>query len=343
VRIVGDRLHAAWRTGDAAALANAPGEPTLAFKRGGAVDIMLATDPKAPGSRVQPAAGDLRLLATMQTGKSVAVLYRSVVPGTAEADRVPFISPVGRVDFDRVEVVSAQVQLAQRGGDFELSVPLALLGLQPSEGLVLRGDLGLLRGSGAVTTQRLYWNNLDTAICSDVPSEARLAPANWGQWRLFPIGQTEMRKAVAAPVKLTPGLRWTLFEAPSKELADLGKLQARTRGTSATPDLKAVKARATDFAVVFEGFLDIPAAGLYTFSADANDAVRVNIGETTVLDGLLSNPASLSGSPFAFDKGKYPVRIEFRQYSGGAGLRLDWTGTDGKTEPIPAVAFTYEP
>ena len=190
VRIVGDRLHAAWRTGDPAALANAPGEPTLAFKRGGAVDVMLATDSKAPGDRRQPAAGDLRLLATMQAGKPLAVLYRSVVPGTAEAARVPFISPVGRVDFDRVEVVSAQVQLAQRGGDIELSVPLALLGLLPSEGQVLRGDLGLLRGSGAMTTQRLYWNNLDTAICSDVPSEARLAPANWGQFSLFPISQT---------------------------------------------------------------------------------------------------------------------------------------------------------
>jgi hypothetical protein len=343
VRIAGDRLHAAWRTGDPAALANATGEPTLAFKRGGAVDLMLAADPKAPDNRREPAAGDLRLLATMQAGKPIAVLYRSVVSGTAETARVPFISPVGRVDFDRVEVVSGQVQLAQSGGDIELSVPLALLGLQPAEGQVLRGDLGLLRGSGAVTTQRLYWNNLDTAICSDVPSEARLAPANWGQWRLFPISQTEVRKAVAVSGTLTAGLRWTVYEAPSKELANIGKLPPKARGTSATPDLRAVQARATDFAVVFEGLLEAPATGLYTFSADANDAVRVVIGGTTVLDASLANVSSLSGSPFALAQGLHPLRIEFRQYGGSSGLRLAWTGPDGVTAPIPASAFKREP
>jgi len=185
VRIVGDRLYAAWRTGDTNALANAPGEPKLLFKRGGAVDLMIGCAPKANVNRREPAAGDIRLLATMQEGKPIAVIYRAVVPGTAEKDQIPFISPVGRVTFDRVDEVSASMQLAQKGGDIELSIPLAVLGLKETgEGVVLKGDIGILRGTGAMTTQRLYWNNLDTAICSDVPSEARLQPGNWGNWRL---------------------------------------------------------------------------------------------------------------------------------------------------------------
>jgi hypothetical protein len=185
LRIVGDRLYAAWRTNDPNALANAPGEPKFAFKRGGAVDLMIATDPKADPKRVAPVAGDIRLLATMQAGKPLGVLYRAVVPGTAEADRVPFISPVGRVDFDRVDDVSDQLQLAQRGGDIELSIPLATLGLTESSiGTILQGDIGILRGTGAMTMQRLYWNNLDTGIASDVPSEAKLTPSNWGRWVL---------------------------------------------------------------------------------------------------------------------------------------------------------------
>ena len=187
LRIVGDRLYAAWRTGDANALANATGEPKLLFKRGGAVDLMIACDPKADGNRREPAAGDIRLIASMQAGKPTAVLFRAVVPGTAEAARVPFESPVGRVVFDRVEVVSDKIQLAQREGDIEMSIPLAVLGLTSvAEGTALLGDIGILRGTGAMTTQRLYWNNLDTSICSDVPSEARLVPANWGTWNLIP-------------------------------------------------------------------------------------------------------------------------------------------------------------
>jgi hypothetical protein len=190
LRIVGDRLYAAWHTGDPTALANATGDPKLLFKRGGAVDLMIASDPEADPDRPEPVAGDLRLIASMQDGKPVAVLFKAVVANTAAADRVPFISPVGRVDFDRVEVVSDRIELAQRDGDIELSVPLALLGLQAvTEGTALLGDIGLLRGTGVMTTQRLYWNNLDTSICSDVPSEARLMPANWGKWQVVPLAK----------------------------------------------------------------------------------------------------------------------------------------------------------
>jgi hypothetical protein len=52
----------------------------------------------------------------------------------------------------------------------------------------LQGDIGILRGTGAITTQRLYWNNLNTSIATDIPSEARLQPGNWGLWKLSSDG-----------------------------------------------------------------------------------------------------------------------------------------------------------
>jgi hypothetical protein len=67
-------------------------------------------------------------------------------------------------------------------GEFELSVPLSLLGLQPAAGLVLRGDVGVLRGSDFQTTQRAYWSNKATGLTSDIPSEAELLPRLWGRW-----------------------------------------------------------------------------------------------------------------------------------------------------------------
>ncbi len=76
------------------------------------------------------------------------------------------------------------MRLAQSGGDFEFSIPLSVLGFAPQSGATLLGDLGLLRGDGAQTTQRLYWSNKQTDIVSDIPSEARLQPAQWGLWKL---------------------------------------------------------------------------------------------------------------------------------------------------------------
>lgn len=89
--------------------------------------------------------------------------------------------------MDRVDDVSDQVQLAAGGdGNFEFSVPLATLGLQPTAGDVIRGDLGVLRGNGFQTLHRAYWSNKATAIVSDVPSEAALAPQLWGRWVFVP-------------------------------------------------------------------------------------------------------------------------------------------------------------
>ncbi len=55
-----------------------------------------------------------------------------------------------------------------------------MLGLKPAPGTTLRGDLGLLRGDGLRTTQRVYWSNKASGLVSDIPSEAELTPQLWG-------------------------------------------------------------------------------------------------------------------------------------------------------------------
>jgi hypothetical protein len=181
--ISGDRLYAAFRTGDANLLHNAGGVANAPFKTGGALDIMLGVDPAAKPNRAAPVAGDERLLVSQVGGKTLALLYRAVVPGTKEP--VPFSSPWRTITLDRVDDVSAEVQLAgSKDGDFELSIPLATLGLTPTAGVTLSGDVGILRGDGGHTVQRSYWSNKATAITADVPSEAQLTPNLWGRFQL---------------------------------------------------------------------------------------------------------------------------------------------------------------
>ncbi|MCK6487817.1 MAG: hypothetical protein L6R48_05645 [Planctomycetes bacterium] len=186
VRISGDRLYVAWRTADAHLLKNSAATWQTLFKSGGCLDLMIGADPKADAKRSQPAAGDCRLLVSMSGGKLIAVLYRPVVPGTPAEARFPFTSPVATVHMDKVELVSEQVVLAGAAGDYELSVPLQLLGLAPAAGGAIRADIGILRGNGFQTLQRCYWSNKATGITADVPSEARLSPALWGTWRFRP-------------------------------------------------------------------------------------------------------------------------------------------------------------
>ena len=171
--VSGDRLYAAFKTGDVGLLQNRPEALQNLFKSGGALDLQLGAIP-----------GGERLLVTQSGGKTVAVLYRPHVPGTT-TDPVKFVSQIGvnkTTLIDRVDDVSSQVQLAGVDGNYELSVPLSLLGLSPRSGLTIQGDVGLLRGNGYQTLQRVYWHNKATGLVSDLASEAELTPELWGPW-----------------------------------------------------------------------------------------------------------------------------------------------------------------
>ncbi len=182
VTIAGDKLFAAWRTGDRELLRNSGEVANAPFKTGGALDLMIGTNPDADAKRGAPVEGDVRLLITRVKDKTFALLYRAVVPGSKES--VPFSSPWRTITIDRVEDISAQVQMASDNeGNYEISVPLSALGLKPEAGQNIKGDIGILRGTGTQTTARVYWSNKATAITADVPSEAQLTPQLWGTWQ----------------------------------------------------------------------------------------------------------------------------------------------------------------
>ena len=188
VTIAGNRLYAAFRTIEPNLLVNSGAVANAPFKTGGALDLMIGSDPHADPARKAPVAGDLRLLVYRVNGQTKATLYRAVVPGTKAP--VPFSSPWRTITLDRVEDVSSQIDFQALTGDaagtYLFSIPLDALGLKPAPGERIKADIGLLRGSAVETLQRIYWSNKATGITSDVPSEAELTPNLWGEWIFKP-------------------------------------------------------------------------------------------------------------------------------------------------------------
>lgn len=187
IRVAGNRLFVAFRTGDPRAPENSGASFQHLFSTGGGLDLMLATDPRSNPQRKSAAAGDIRLLVSLVKGKPVAVMYRPVST-TGPKNNALFESPRGTLRIDDVEDVSEYVQFEKgsvnaSAGDFEFSIPLNVLRLNPRPGTELRGDIGLLRGDGARTIQRVYWSNKATGLVSDIPSEAELTPELWGKIR----------------------------------------------------------------------------------------------------------------------------------------------------------------
>ncbi|NQT86996.1 hypothetical protein HQ560_09540 [bacterium] len=158
------------------------------FKTGDAVDLQFCTDPKAKPDRTGLLASDVRLVLSQLSSESTAILMRPIVPGTKTEDRVRYHSPVGDRYFDRVERLT-QAQVAVKTGMrsycLEAAIPLKLLGLRPKKGMTLRGDMGFISSDaqGAINVARTYWSNKQTNLVSDLPHEAWLTPARWGEWK----------------------------------------------------------------------------------------------------------------------------------------------------------------
>jgi hypothetical protein len=177
------KIYFAFRTGDPNILKNSGEIENALFKTGGALDIMMGTNLNSKNNRNDAEEGDLRILITLVDKKPQAWLYRAVVKGTKQADKVPFSSPQRTITFDKVENISSKIEFAASGnGDYEISIPLSILNLNPKKGTTIRGDIGILRGDGQETISRAYWSNKNAGIVSDVPSEAELTPARWGTW-----------------------------------------------------------------------------------------------------------------------------------------------------------------
>lgn len=207
-----NRIHAAFRTGDAKLLDNSAADPRFLYKKGGALDLYFGAKWN-PGNLQENnpyQEGDCRVLIAKVQGKPTAVLYRPVDPLATKADECVFESPIGREVFASVTDITAAMQFAEDGqGNYEVSLELATvlrtrigengkwapvtaktLGKQDwhEDKTVILGDLGIIRGNGVQNVQRVCWNSLDTWMTSDIPSEARWRSLNWGVLKLIPGG-----------------------------------------------------------------------------------------------------------------------------------------------------------
>ena len=344
VRIGPKNLTAAYRTGDPAALENSGGDFKYLFKRGGSVDLMIRTATGDDRRSREPVAGDMRLLVTKVNGQTKAVLYQPVVPGTPEDQRVLFDSPVGTAWFDSVTDVSDRVTLAQSGGDIEFSVPLELLGIQPTVGQELIADIGILRGDGQQTVQRIYWNNLNTFIVSDIPSEARFQPGNWGKWTVVEAYPAlPVLKPTTLSANAAPGLSYARYKGKWEKLPDFSSLKPTATGVLPVPGLVGDDKDPNEFALEFKGFLRIPTDGEWTFTTNSNDGSRLWLGDVMLVENDGVHFSQDESRTIRLAAGTYPLRVGYFQLNSGKVLSVRWSGPGVKDQPIPAEALFHVP
>ena len=156
------------------------------------------------------------------------------------------------------------------------------------------------------------------------------------------VRTAELWPAREAAGPLEPGLRFAYREAALKGLGALESSPPLRAGVSRGIDL-AVRERDENFSLVFEGFLRVPAEGIYTFWTRSDDGSRLLIDGRPVVenDGLHGMTERSGSAPLR--AGRHALRIEYFNASGALGLEVRFAGPGIPRRPLPEEALEHAP
>ncbi len=188
------------------------------FISGDCVNLMLHVGEFKP--HFGPAEGDERLLFSIYQGQPVAVLYRPVVPGTANPVHL-MATTIDQI----VRLPSAKIAYHRTAGGYtlEASVPLKDIGLGGGAVETLKGDVGVIYAdeTGSDRSLRLYYYNKHTAMTADLTTEATLQPGEWGDIEL-PLGVNLLKNGdFEDPLATSPDDGWAIQSSRAGATAEI--------------------------------------------------------------------------------------------------------------------------
>lgn len=159
--------------------------------------------------------------------------------------------------------------------------------------------------------------------------------------------QGQVMKSMSKPKNAKPGgVRYYYYEGEWDSLPDFKKLKPLQTGVADSSFRFGKLPSQTNFAVVFEGFLEITDDGYHVFGLNSDDGAKFYIGNQLVIDfdGLHGMGKDRS-YVLPLEKGFYPMRLEYFQRGGGLDLSLIYVkpGTDAPApRPIPPSLQYYQ-
>jgi hypothetical protein len=157
------------------------------------------------------------------------------------------------------------------------------------------------------------------------------------------VRKVELRK----PVEETPagkGLNFSYFENQSgttwTQIPDFEGMEPVSSGVYEQPVLKPA-GQDEDFALVFDGLIQVPTAGIYTFYVNSDDGTKLYIDEELVVDNDLEHGMIERSGQMALQDGPFPFRLEFYQGKGGKGLIVSYKGPGFEKQVVPEEAFFH--
>lgn len=132
-----------------------------------------------------------------------------------------------------------------------------------------------------------------------------------------------------------PGLKYRYYEGTFNQLPNFSTLQPTRSGVATDWDVaKIAEPRIDHYAVVYEGYLEIPADGLYTLYTYSDDGSKLFLHNQLVVDNDGSHSAAAKRGDVALKKGFHPIRVEYFEDFLGQELQIGLLDGNGQRQPI---------
>ncbi len=149
------------------------------------------------------------------------------------------------------------------------------------------------------------------------------------------VGSDVFQEALKLDADLSPGLFYQYYEGTASRAEQIKTLKLVTSGIQSEINLEPSR-RKNDFAIVYNGYVDIPQDGQYTFYLESNDGSMLYIDDKLLIDNDGGHGTYEVDATVALKKGKHKLQCEYFQMAGGLGLQLNWKGPGFDKSEIPA-------
>lgn len=238
-------------------------------------------------------------------------------PETVNKMNRGYLSPEFISD-DEIFLKQAKVELKSGDGG---EIRYTLDGSEPTESSALYSKPIVLDKTTTVNAKTFWPENIQSRVSR------------------FTSEKVELTDALEI-TNLKQGLVVHFFEGAWDSLPDFSKMKATTVNTCPAFDLTPSPVN-ENFGMKFEGFINIPSDGIYTFFTESDDGTRLSInGKPIVLNDGIHGMREQYGK-IALKAGHHLISVEYFQKLYGLGLEVSYAGPGIAKKKIPANVLFY--
>jgi hypothetical protein len=140
---------------------------------------------------------------------------------------------------------------------------------------------------------------------------------------------------------LQPGVKFLYREGRGVRSArDQKEAPVLETGVLSTFNVDAIKDQ-REFGYNFDGYINVPETGVYTFWLEANDGAILYINGKLVIDNDGGHREQVLDSKIGLKKGWHPIHVDYCQNGLAKSLVLEWEGPGVAKQQVPAEVLFH--